>query len=244
MNFPFKKALSISLLTTAVMAGHSYASVINTLGGTGYEWLELSNTSNLSRVTVESMLGDTGSALYGYRYATRLETQALLESYMPYVPAELNHWEAYAAPGAQLFFNDFGMTLQDNLGVINQAVSNDGVTFDYNMHLISYFNYGATGECGVGVSCAGNMFTAALDGTIQAMFTPAHRGFDAAWATPDTYSNYDSNWIQASLLVRELMPVPVPAAAWLFITGLLGLIAVARRRKIDSTTVASTSSIA
>ncbi|MBI3188408.1 MAG: hypothetical protein HYZ31_11160 [Gammaproteobacteria bacterium] len=242
MDISINKVITIGLLAGSALTGQAYASVINTLDGTGYEWLELSNTTNLSRVTVESLLGDTTSALYGYRYATRLETQALLESYMPYVPAELNHWEAYAAPGAQSFFNDFGITWQDDLGVINQALSNDGVIFDYNMHLISYFNYGAAGECGVDVSCAGNMFTAALDGSVQAMFTPSHRGFDATWATPDTFSNFDANQIQASLLVRELIAVPVPAAVWLFSTGLIGLMAVVRSRKLDSTTPARTSS--
>lgn len=223
MDLPFKKTLAISLLASAAMTSQVNASVINTLGGTGYEWLELSSTTNLSRVTVESMLGDNASTLYGYRYATRAETQALLESYLPYLPTELNHWEAYAAPGAQAFFNDFGMTFQDDLGATFQAVSDDGVTFSYNMYQVSYFNYGAAGECGVDVSCAGNMFAAALDGTVQAMFTPAHRGFDATWATPDTFSNFDANPIQTSLLVREFMAVPVPAAAWLMVSGMLVL---------------------
>ena len=221
MDISINKIITIGLLAGSTLTGQAYASVINTLDGTGYEWLELSNTTSLSRITVESLLGDTTSALYGYRYATRLETQALLESYMSYVPAELNQWEAYAAPGAQAFLNDFGLTMQEDLGVTYTGLSNDGVTFDYNMYLRSYFNYGATGECGVDVSCLGNVFTAALDGTVQVMFTPSHRGYDATWATPDIYSSYDSSWILASLLVREVTPVPLPAAAWLFINGAL-----------------------
>ena len=33
-------------------------------------------------------------------------------------------------------------------------------------------------------------------------------------------------------LERELNPVPVPAAVWLFGSGLLGLVGIARRKKI------------
>jgi len=226
-----KKGITAGLLICVVMTGQAYASVINTIGGTDYEWLEFSNTTNLSRDTVESLINDTASALYGYRYATRLETQLLLDSYLPYLPVDLNHWEAYAAPGAQAFFNDFGITVREDFGATFQAVSNDGVNFSYNMYLTSYFNYGAAGECGVDVSCVGNMLTAALDGAIQAQFTPSHRGFDAAWANPDTFFNYDAKDIQASLLVREIIPVPLPAAAWLFSNGVVFLFGLARAQK-------------
>lgn len=192
-------------------ATQSQASVINNIGGINFEWLEISNTVNLSRTTVESMQSDSTSAFYGYRYATRVETQALFESYMPYVPAEINHWGAYLAPGAQAFFNDFGITHIDPFGATYQATSDDGVTFDYNMYTSNYFGYGATGECGVDFSCVGRMLTAALDGDFQAQFTPARRDFDATWAAPDQFSVYDTSPIAGSLLVRELITVPAPA---------------------------------
>jgi hypothetical protein len=227
MEYSIRTILPACIMLSLGFANQANASVINNIGGINYEWLEFSNTVNLSRVSVESMLTDSSSALYGYRYATRAETQSLVESYMPYVPAELNHWEAYLAPGAQTFFNDFGITFSENFGVTYQALSNDGVTFDYNMYLTSYFLHGSAGECGVDFSCVGRMLTAALDGDIQAQFTPARRGFDATWPAPDQLSVYDSSQIAASLLVREILPVPVPAAAWLFGNGLFALFGIA-----------------
>ena len=44
------------------------------------------------------------------------------------------------------------------------------------------------------------------------------------------FKNNDINATAGVALVREFSPVPVPAAAWLFGSGLLGLIGVARRK--------------
>lgn len=234
MESLYKAILPVCVVLGLGCASQANASVINNIGGIGYEWLEFSNTTNISRNTVETMLVDTNSALYGYRYATRLETQALLESYMPYVPAELNHWEAYLAPGATAFLNDFGITMQDNFGATYTTVTDDAVTINYNMYLTSYFSYGATGECGVDFSCKGRMLTAALNGVIQAQLPPAPRGFDATFATPDRFPVYDASTIQASLLVRELITVPLPAAAWLFANGMFVLFGFSRMRNKKS----------
>lgn len=208
-----------------------HASVINNINGNGYEWLEFSNTINLSRVNVDALLTDANSEMYGYRYATRAETQSLLESYMPYVPAELDGWEAYLVPSAQAFFSDFGITYQEMLGTTVNAQTSDGVFISYNMHITSYFNYGAAGECGIDYSCTGNVFTAAFDGNILAQLTPSHRGFDALWPTPELTSVYNSEPVLASLLVRDIIPVPIPSAFWLLGTGIFTLIGFARAKK-------------
>jgi hypothetical protein len=55
-------------------------------------------------------------------------------------------------------------------------------------------------------------------------------------SSPDTYlivfDGLDANEerISGNTLAVDLAPIPVPAAVWLFGTGLLGLVAVARRR--------------
>lgn len=231
MRSPFRTILPVCVCLGAGFFNQANASIVNNINGMNYEWLEFSNTLNLSRASVESMLIDSNNSLYGYRYATRTETQALLESYMPYVPAELNHWETYLAPSAQAFFNDFGITLVENFGTTYQIASSDGSPVSYNMYLTSYFNYGAAGECGIDYSCKGNMLAAALDWNIQAQFMPAHRGFDATWATPDLYPVYVSDTAQASLLVRDVFLVPLPAASWLFVNGFMLLAGLARYRK-------------
>jgi hypothetical protein len=62
---------------------------------------------------------------------------------------------------------------------------------------------------------------------------------DSGWSlqsSPDTYLiNFDGivqgpRRISGSTLAVDLAPIPVPAAVWLFGSGLLGLVAVARRR--------------
>ena len=214
------------------------ASIINTIEGQSYEWLELSGTAGFSRIEVEDLLADTLSSFYGYRYATRTETQALLESYSPN-PEELNHWYSYMAPGAQEFFDDFGVLYNDDFDgdytttsttIYNQLTA-DGVQISYNLGINSYFFYGASDECGLDVSCVGRMYGLALDGVMQAQLTPAVRGFDATIANPYTLPVDSSEFIRASLLVREITAVPVPAAVWLFSSGIIALFAAARSRK-------------
>lgn len=192
-------------------ATQSQASVINNIGGINYEWLEISNTVNLSRTTVESCSLIQPVHSMDTDTLHELKHRHCLNAYMPYVPAEINHCGAYLAPGAQAFFNEFGITHIDPFGATYQATSDDGVTFDYNMYMRNYFGYGATGECGVDFSCVGRMLTAALDGDFQTQFTPARRDFDATWAAPDQFSVYDTSPIAGSLLVRELITVPAPA---------------------------------
>ena len=56
-------------------------------------------------------------------------------------------------------------------------------------------------------------------------------------SSPDTYlivfDGLDASGgrISGNTLAVDLAPIPVPAAAWLFGTGLIGLIGVARRKK-------------
>jgi hypothetical protein len=59
--------------------------------------------------------------------------------------------------------------------------------------------------------------------------------FELAGGSPDTYQidfdgMYNERDIQGTTLAVDLQPVPVPAAVWLFGTGLIGLVGVARRR--------------
>ena len=45
------------------------------------------------------------------------------------------------------------------------------------------------------------------------------------------FQGFNANFDISSITITDITPVPVPAAAWLFGSGLLGLVGVARRRK-------------
>ena len=57
-------------------------------------------------------------------------------------------------------------------------------------------------------------------------------------SSPDTYLivfdglDASGDRISGNTLAVDLAPIPVPAAAWLFGTGLLGIVGIARRRRI------------
>ena len=50
-------------------------------------------------------------------------------------------------------------------------------------------------------------------------------------AYPDGDNIFGENSAIAGLQIQESSAVPLPAAAWLFVTGLLGLAGIARRKK-------------
>lgn len=221
--------LGVSVLASLV-ATSVEASIVRTVNGLDYEWMELSATVGLSRTDVEAMLIDPSNSLYGFRYASREETELLLRSYSEF-PSELNTFYSYMAPGAQAFFDDFGSTFTEYFGQTNQLMTSDNVLIDYNQAINSYFLHGAEDECGIDMSCIGRVYTYALDGVIQAWDPVGRRGADQFHPDPDVVFNTDSNFILGSLLVSNITPVPLPAAAWLFTSGFMGLMLVSRRKK-------------
>ena len=76
-----KSRLLGTFLACFIAIASANATVINTINGVDYEWMELTATVGLSRNEIETLLADKSSSFYGYRYATRLETQELLYSY-------------------------------------------------------------------------------------------------------------------------------------------------------------------
>ena len=226
--------IKVQLLSAAIiwisLLSSANASFVRAIDGVNYQWMELSSTVDLSRDAVESLIVDPNSELFGYRYASRQETQALLASYHE-LPEELNVFYASMASGAQEFFSDFGVTFVEQLPQTYEFTTADNVLINYNQAISSYFMHGSTNECGTGLSCIGRLYAYALDGAVQAWDPVGRRGADALHTNPDLYSNLDSNLILGSLLVSDITVVPLPASVWLFSTGLIGLVSIARRRK-------------
>jgi hypothetical protein len=225
-----KQTLALVGLALSLSAN---AAVQNTLNGVDYEWLELTETQGLSRDQVELRLQNINDELYGYEYASRSLTESLLLSYMPFDGQDGNHGTWLVRLGAQMFLNDFG-TLKTAGDGFASLISGDGqdrayqtvdtgiASVDYG--LFSSFFYGSEGECiSTGKTCRGYTilwFDAAGNSTMVPQ--SAASGYDSLFHTPSAHDSYYSNSQYGSLLVRT-SNVPVPSAAWLFSTALLGL---------------------
>jgi len=169
----------------------------------GFDWLDLTETNTLSFNQVSGQLG-AGDQFQGFRYATESEVVAL--------------WANFAvnlAAGAPTSFAGPDSGVQG-------AASTLGNIFPE----FSTFSFlaGASGIIGEASSPTSNWVLGAAITTPPSVQTTYYsKGqLDADNATGLTYVG--------SYLVRPAV-VPLPAAVWLFGSGLLGLIGLARRRK-------------
>lgn len=228
---------SIALaVSTLVLSTSVNASVIHTLNGIEYEWLEFSESQGLSRLQVEANIAaaNPGDALYGYEYASRQLTEDLLLSYIPFGGDYGWNGASNTALGTAEFLADFGVTSSSNpiTDVSSSYATVDGynVTFESGNQLFGRFMFGQMDECDTDKSCIVFIQLARDTADNPAMTYIGTDGFDATFVSPSLYGDHRVDPDYASLLVRT-SAVPVPAAAWLFGSGLLGLVGVARRKK-------------
>ena len=227
-----------SIATALVLSSSVNASIVNTLNGVDYEWLELTATVGMSRDQVEAgiLAATEGDALYGYEYASRQLVEDMLLSYASFDGIDGWHGDPDVVVGVGSLISDFGATFvgtpEDYVATITTV---DGYTVDYEPghYIASYGMYGLSDECYVGTSCItydlqyfdmdssavmiyqNNEFGWNVDAAL-----PAGRGDELQSSYPEPYGSY---------LVR-VEAVPVPAAVWLFGSGLIGLICLARRK--------------
>jgi hypothetical protein len=118
------------------VSGTANATVIKTLNGVTYEWLELSETANTSRYGINSQLSDENSALYGYEFASRQLVSDLFLSYTLWDGLEGNHGDAAVVSGIEQLFNDFGALFYNPGDGIDQSFTTvDGYTVNYDDRL-------------------------------------------------------------------------------------------------------------
>lgn len=177
---------------------------------TNLEWLKLTETAGLSYAQVSGQLG-TGGSFAGLRFATNTEVLALFGDYFGIslaagMPREVF---AYLDPGVRLASE----TLGDGVSGGTDPIS--GPNANYRL-------VGFTGD-------------AMLNGS------PFALGAVTRWSDTDYYTVKDPlefyetyasdfDWI-GSYLVRPAA-VPLPAAAWLLGSGLLGLAGLARLKMV------------
>jgi len=226
------KLLQLASVALSLVAFNANAIVVNTLNGTDYEWLELTETQGLSRNQVELMLNDSSSALYGYEYASRDLVEDLFHSYALWT----GFGGVYEAPevvsGIYSLQNDFGMTASFMSKDIGSVTTVEGNTIWYDGYDFTGGFYGLEGECGLTSETCMSALTTYLDddGNLLASLQHYRQGWDSSIHNPfiDTADTVVGSY--GSYLVKELSPVPVPSSLWLLASGLMGLIGFAKRK--------------
>jgi len=221
----WKQAL---VATTLVLSSNAHAVVVNTLNGIDYEWLELTETAGLNRDQVEAMLIDENSALYGYQYASRQQVRDLFLSYSTWDGVSGWRTDNTVVSGAVSFLSDFGDLPIVDIGE-GSVTSVDGITVKFDSRLAAFAYLGAPENCNTR-SCYAHMQVLLHQGEYVAAIQSGATGWDADVQSRDLVT-FQSNEGIGSFLVRTTV-VPVPAAVWLFGSGLIGLAALARRKDV------------
>jgi len=174
-----------------------------TVTSTGLDWLDLTETSNRSYADINAQLA-VGGEFEGWRYASFVDIKGLLD--------------AFGGAGA------YGGWAESNNGVVS-AIS------PLWADLICLPN-----DCGFGfiyrqAGTSGNIRTGSLyDQTSIDVFTRVDSSLAMDYINILGYlGNIGLKGNHA--LVRDASVVPVPAAIWLFGSGLIGLIGAARCKK-------------
>ena len=225
---------SIALAATSLLLSTSVnASVFNTLNGVDYEWLELTATAGMSRVQVEAGIATAslGDVLYGYEYASRQLVEDLFLSYASWDGREWWHENSEVVDGTIKYLNDFGDLDTYDFSSIFNVLTVDGNSIPTDARGGSTALWGLSSECGSPLhTCGGGMYYHSMNGVPVIAYQEANSGWDATTEPHLISADYASPYI-GSHLVR-ISSVPVPAAVWLFGSGLIGLIGVARRKKL------------
>lgn len=176
----------------------------------GLEWLDLTVTVGMSYDAVSAQLG-TGGAYEGWRYATTSEV--------------IGFFDAFG--GDSGYYT--GWSTQNN-GLFDEIAPLWGDLFCSN------YSSCPTGE-GYSLVIHHGAFSTTSHATRSSIYDRPVLG------QPDvtTHDYVQIEWEQipitnseqgmGSALVRDASVVPVPAAAWLFGSGLIGLVGLARRKK-------------
>ena len=227
-----KSIIGVTCACLAVVSINANAAVINTLNGVNYEWLELTATAGMSRTSVEAQLSDETSALFGYEYASRGLVNDLLLSYSSWDGLDGWHGDSGVVNGLALYLQDFGsLFITASTGSPGTTTTVDGFTVEYDGSSYSFGLFGLDGECGTNLSCYTYVHVYEDSAGISSVaYQGGLYGWGPAISTSSTQPNDEFDTAFGSHLVRTTSPIPVPAAAWLFASGLIGLVGFARRK--------------
>ena len=172
----------------------------------GLEWLDLTVTAGMSFNDVTAQLG-VGGDYEGWRYATSAEVTGLWDAF----GGDNNYYTGSWSTQNNGLFDAMAPYVGDLYCAANACTAGDG----YSYWITS--DVQGTGYHWVSLSYDD---TQSINSSTSDLFSGSYQ------PVLDSYGVY----ITGSALVRDISSVPVPAAAWLFGTGLVGLIGVARRK--------------
>lgn len=213
----------LAVLFTALLSTNSIAAIISTdlyaLGDnlltqdsrSGLEWLDLTETNNMTFNEVSSELG-TGGMFEGWRYATNEEVVSLWNNF--------DH-------GVDLSENNHTLSLEYyyDRGIVAASNYLGNIYHEYDPNI----RYGVTG---LTVNATTSSSHTSLGGFISGPLTHSthYRSHYYTVYRGENINDDMSHVHTGSYLVREFAPgiVPVPAAVWLFISGLIGLVGFAK----------------
>ncbi|GEM_PF-755436 len=180
---------------------------------TNLEWLDLTQTVGESVVYVDSQLGP-GGAYDGFRYATRTEVEQLFNDFgifsAPNDDAKVIKIDELAALMGQTYPANPSVTPAG--GSRGFAGINDPALYNRDMWLMNMW-YQQQSCCGGATWWEFQDF-----------------GYDPS-LTPATYITDGASDTGSYLVRTAVSTVPLPATAWLFGSGLLGLAGMARSKK-------------
>lgn len=220
-------ALSLATSANAAIinfAGYTHDTDTNIVTGNGLEWLQWDVTVGESINSIQSQLGTLEGG--GWRVASNVEMAQLFNAF------------------------DFGLTFDSDENTSQSFLTGFSSGENELEHDKLFINmFGDTYAAGGFTHCyAGDCFEHAsawygADRDNDAQYNYARVQDDSIDYPPYSYESpgivtmyediYASTEIHSSMgvaLVRTVTPVPVPPAVWLFGSGLLGLIGVARKK--------------
>ena len=173
----------------------------------GLDWLDLTEATNRSYNDISSQLG-LGGEFEGWRYASGNEVSGFLDAF----GGDSDYYSGWSTQNNGLF-DAVASLWGDTYCAFNGCSFGDGYSlaitsdvakldYHYEVRLYDYSTY---------------LFSATNDDINIGSF----------WQW-----DYSRHYSYGSALVREASVVPVPAAIWLFGSGLLGLIGLAKRKKV------------